>query len=80
MEIEIQCFGIARDICGADRIRLPLQEGQQVGQLHRLLQEKYPALAELRHFFIARNQQYAEDSEPIMPGDELVIIPPVSGG
>ncbi|MCP5762447.1 MoaD/ThiS family protein, partial [Klebsiella pneumoniae] len=30
--------------------------------------------------FIARNRQYAADTETVSHGDELAMLPPVSGG
>ena len=80
MTVQIQCFGIARDICGGDCIEAVLKDGSRVGDLQNYLREKFPDLAELRHFFIARNQVYAQPEELILANDELVIIPPVSGG
>ncbi|MEL6142538.1 MAG: MoaD/ThiS family protein [Bacteroidota bacterium] len=80
MTVQIQCFGIARDICGGDFIDATLEDGSRVMDLQNYLRETYPELAELRHFFIARNQVYATLEELILADDELVIIPPVSGG
>lgn len=78
--IKIQCFGIARDICGEEWIELPYEEGLRVDTLQTQLRDRYPALGELRHFFIARNQTYALAEELVLATDELVILPPVSGG
>lgn len=90
MILRIQCFGIASEICARDFVKTEqgngdfieaqLPEGSKVGELQNWLREKYPALNELRHFFIARNQRQAAAEEVIEAGDELVIIPPVAGG
>jgi molybdopterin converting factor small subunit len=90
MVLRIQCFGIASEICAADFVKTEQQGGDfieaqlpeksTVGELKIWLREKYPALNELRHFFIARNQQQARLEEIIEAEDELVIIPPVAGG
>jgi len=80
VQLTIQCFGIARDICGGDVIETTLPEGSTVAALQAELRRRFPELAELRHFFIARNQAYAKADEAILPEDELVIIPPVAGG
>lgn len=77
---QVQCFGIAREICGSDFIEAILPAQSKVSDLQALLKENYPKLQELRHFFIARNQAYATPDELLKTGDELVIIPPVSGG
>lgn len=88
MTVIIQCFGITSEICAQDAIEgLPgtsveamLEAGTTIGELTQWLRNKYPALNELRHFFIARNQRQAKDDEVILATDELVIIPPVAGG
>jgi molybdopterin synthase sulfur carrier subunit len=51
-----------------------------VGELREALMAQYPALQELRSLFIAVNQSYADDSQPLRPEDEIALIPPVSGG
>ncbi|NPB06530.1 MAG: molybdopterin converting factor subunit 1 [Aquificae bacterium] len=52
-----------------------------VGELRKLLKEKYPQLAdELERVRFAVNDEYAKDDEPIKDGDKIALIPPVSGG
>ncbi|TXB63217.1 MoaD/ThiS family protein [Phaeodactylibacter luteus] len=80
MEINILAFGIARDILGGSQIQMPLPEGSTVGELKAALCSKFPAFAQLASLSIALNTSYASDSDPIRPTDEVVIIPPVSGG
>lgn len=56
-------------------------EHMTAGRLKALLAAEYPAHAELIQLsFAARNEQYASDSEPLQPGDEIALLPPVSGG
>jgi len=46
-----------------------------------LLAEHYPALAPLRPTIrLARSGEFLRDDETIHPGDEIALIPPVSGG
>ena len=73
-------FGIARDIFGASTIKVKAQENSTVKKLLEDLNEQYPALQELRSVAIAINTEYASMEQPIKPGDEVVIIPPVAGG
>ena len=77
-------FGVAREIAGASRLNLDAgpdaASPATVAELHALLLERYPALADIGAVRYAVNQSFAEDSTPIHPGDELAIIPPVSGG
>ncbi|WP_420460129.1 MoaD/ThiS family protein [Neolewinella sp.] len=78
--MKIACFGIAREIAGGPSLDLPDVEGLTVADLKRRLVVEHPALGELVSFAVARNEVYALDEEVLEAGDELVIIPPVSGG
>jgi molybdopterin synthase sulfur carrier subunit len=42
--------------------------------------EKYPSFQKLSSLRIAVNEEYAEDHTEIKETDEIVLIPPVSGG
>jgi molybdopterin converting factor subunit 1 len=78
--MNILCFGIARDITGGPSLQLDGLAGSTVAELRERLIAHYPAFGELSSFAIARNEQYATEEEVITEGDEVVIIPPVSGG
>ena len=80
MHITILSFGIARTIIGEKTIRMEVPEQATAGDLHRLLSEKYPPLGELAAFMLAVNEEYALPEVLLQEGDEVAIIPPVSGG
>ncbi len=80
MEIKVLAFGIARDIIKASEIKLELSEQSTVDEVKDSLVKLYPDFNALRNFAIAVNCEYVEDSAPVKQGDEIVIIPPVSGG
>ncbi len=80
MEIKILAFGIARDILGGSKLTVEMPTQPTVGQLKAHLCESYPAFEQLASFAIALNTEYADDGQAIQAGDEVVIIPPVSGG
>ncbi|TWI91215.1 molybdopterin converting factor subunit 1 [Chitinophaga japonensis] len=77
--MRILLFGIAKDIAGAPVIELETPV-QQVAALREHLYNRYPRLRELRSCMIAVNKVYAGDNEALQPGDEIAVIPPVSGG
>jgi len=61
---------------------LTLGEGdppRTAGELEARLREQWPALAS-RKFRVAINQRYAAADDVVGAGDELALIPPVSGG
>ena len=76
----ILTFAAAADICGGASVQLDLPEGSTVADLRRHLIERHPGLGELSDFAIARNQVFAGPQDAIGVGDELAVIPPVSGG
>ncbi|MEL7118428.1 MAG: MoaD/ThiS family protein [Bacteroidota bacterium] len=81
MEVNLLAFGIAKDIIGGEKIKLYIKdENPSVLTLKKTLVEKYPAFEALASFAIAVNENYATDELSIAPSDEIVIIPPVSGG
>jgi molybdopterin converting factor subunit 1 len=77
--MKVLLFGIAKDIAGAPVIQVETPVGQ-VSALREYLYGRYPRLRELRSCMIAVNKVYAADSDALQPGDEIAVIPPVSGG
>ena len=56
-------------------------EGCTAGQLLALLAAKHAGLAALAPSLqLALNQRYAPRDAPLADGDELALIPPISGG
>lgn len=76
--MRVLLFGIAKDIAGAPVITA---EGiTTVAGLKDWLYKTYPALEQLRSVMIAVNKVYANDTQTLQAGDEIAVIPPVSGG
>jgi len=64
-----------------DHIALELPAGSTVSDLIQELSQRWPNLRSiLKRSAIAINQEYASAQRPLMPGDEVALIPPVSGG
>ena len=80
--MEILLFGIAKDIVGKSSFRLPEEESfpASVSELKNRLKRMFPEFGRLSSLAVAVNSTYAEDSERLKQGDEIAIIPPVSGG
>jgi len=76
MQVHIRLFAGLRERAGASEVALDLPEGARVAD----------ALAQLQHVtgdlpvVMAVNQEYADDGHSLAAGDELALIPPVSGG
>ncbi|GEM69969.1 molybdopterin synthase sulfur carrier subunit [Sphingobacterium mizutaii NBRC 14946 = DSM 11724] len=80
MKITVLGFGIAKDIFGSSEIHLEVNEGLNVSDLRSVLEEGYPQLNKLKSYMLAIDEEYAEDSQIINSGNEIAVIPPVSGG
>ncbi|NNF36394.1 MAG: MoaD/ThiS family protein [Saprospiraceae bacterium] len=79
--MKIKCFGISRDITGADEVEIDISSnGISVSKLKSELLESYPGLSMVSQFFIAINHEYGGKNDIIRNDDEIAIIPPVSGG
>lgn len=80
MQINLLAFGIAKDILGGSTQVVELDGTPTVAQLKAQLCEQYPDFVKLASLSVAVNTEYAGDDQVIKAGDEVVIIPPVSGG
>lgn len=81
MEIRILLFAAVAEALGQRSITLQLPSPASVRDVIQHLEHAYPHASELiRVAVIARNQEYAAWDETVLPGDEIALIPPVSGG
>ena len=79
--MNILLFGITRDITGQSRLTIPTDAGVcTVTDLKKWLGQKYPAMQNLKSLAVAVDSEYAEDEDNIHAGQEIALIPPVSGG
>lgn len=80
MKIKLRAFGIAKDIIGGPTSQLEMADRITIKKVKERLTKQYPEFASLVKFSIAVNESYQDDDFVVNEGDELVIIPPVSGG
>ncbi|MBB4661486.1 molybdenum cofactor biosynthesis protein [Conexibacter arvalis] len=78
MEVTIRLFAMLRERAGTAELRLELPDGARVRDA--LATPQVAALAEGLPLVLAVNREYAADDLPLSPGDELALVPPVSGG
>jgi molybdopterin synthase catalytic subunit len=80
MHLRVLCFGRLRDII-APEIVAELPPPATVADLWRALRNEHPELlAYDGAVAIAVNQSFASLSTPLEQGDEVALLPPVSGG
>lgn len=80
MKLKILAFGIAKDILGGTEKEIDLVEGTTVQHLKLKLEDEYAELKHLKSYFIAVDDEYAENDQVIISTNDIAIIPPVSGG
>ncbi len=80
MKIKLIAYGIAKDILRSKELELDLQTGDSILSLKQNLFDKYPDFVKLKSLAFAVDEDYQEDSYSLKENDEVVIIPPVSGG
>jgi molybdopterin converting factor subunit 1 len=81
MTLTVRLFARVRDLAGSDTVGVELPAAATVADLRRTLADRFPALGELlARSAVAVNHDFADDSRPLSAGDEVAVIPPVSGG
>lgn len=76
--LTVRLFAQLRDLFAADTVRV---EAGTVAGLRLALDALRPAAAPLlTRCRIAVNLEFVEDDHAVGPGDEIAVIPPVSGG
>jgi molybdopterin converting factor subunit 1 len=79
--VRIRLFASQRELAGSREVRLDLPDGSDVEAAWTALVERHPVLAPGRGSLrFARNGDYAEPTTGLTDGDEVAMIPPVSGG
>jgi molybdopterin converting factor subunit 1 len=77
----VRFFASLRDATGRAELDLELPDGATAEQAWHALAAQHPALAARRASLAAAvNRRYAPFDAPLSDGDELVFVPPVSGG
>ena len=81
MHIRVRLFAIQRELAGAREVLLELPDGATVADAWTGLVALHPRLEPGRASVrFARNGAYADATTPLADGDEVAMIPPVSGG
>ncbi len=81
MQVKVRYLGMLREIAGHDEETLEVAEGTPVGTLYAELKRRIPELQHFRHAVaLAVNYEYSGGETELREGDEVALIPPVSGG
>ncbi|MEZ8219708.1 molybdopterin synthase catalytic subunit [Candidatus Fervidibacteria bacterium JGI MDM2 SSWTFF-3-K9] len=81
IKVRVLFLGPAKELTGRNEVVLTLPEGASVATAISKLLREFPKLEDrLNHYRFAINSDYADENTLLKDGDELALIPPVSGG
>ncbi len=81
MKAKVRLFARLADLAGTRETEVELGEGLSVAEAFRLLCQRFPEMADhAGSLMYAVNAEYVSPDHPLRAGDELALIPPVSGG
>jgi MoaE-MoaD fusion protein len=76
VRVRVRLFAQLRERAGASEVELELPEGARVRDALAAVRELAAGLPVV----MAVNREYASEDAALAPGDELALVPPVSGG
>jgi len=81
IQVKVLFFGRLREIVGRAEDTVELAQGALIESLFARYGARHPELVGFRASLVAsRNQEFAAWSTPLIAGDEVAFLPPVSGG
>lgn len=81
MQIRVLFFGQLKDVCGRSEEGLELPSGASVRAVFDHYAAMFPRLAAMaKSVVLARNHEFAQPGDLLSEGDEVAMLPPVSGG
>lgn len=81
MTIKLKFFGQLRDIAKLDETEIQIKENTTVGDLVWIIGERFPNLREhLKVVSFAIDSEYAPKEKVLEDGNEVSLLPPISGG
>ena len=77
----VRYLGMLSELAGRDSEPVELPDRAAVGELYATLQTRLPQLQQFRQSIaLAVNYEYSDSDTELQEGDEVALIPPVSGG
>jgi molybdopterin converting factor subunit 1 len=81
MQVQVLFFGMLKDLAGRGTDSLSLPEHATLGDVLSHYEERIPRLKDLMaSIAMSVNQEYAGPETRLNSGDEIALLPPVSGG
>jgi molybdopterin converting factor subunit 1 len=80
MTVTIRLFASLRERTGHTSLQREIPPGTTAGEVLAGLRQEFPRLQSAGRIAIAVNQEYTDAARVLEEGDEVALIPPVSGG
>jgi molybdopterin converting factor subunit 1 len=81
MKVNIKYFSVCHEMLGRHEEDMELPEGSVVMDILKILEDEWPEIAEYYEVMqISVNWEYANETTALSDGDEVALIPPVTGG
>ena len=81
MRVRVRFFASVRERLRRTETEIDLRDGAAVADLWNELRRAFPSLDEVgASLRFAVNQEYVDEEHRLADGDEVAVIPPVSGG
>jgi MoaE-MoaD fusion protein len=80
VQISVRLFAGLRERAGTDRIEVELPDGARVADVLAAMAATPIGALRPRECVVAVNREYAGADDPVRAGDEVALVPPVSGG
>src|SRR5216683_4775931 len=81
MQVQVLLFGVLKDLARRQSDTLTLPDGATVADLMECYGQRVPALkGALEKIAVSVNQEYCRSDAKLHSGDEVALLPPVSGG
>ena len=81
IRLNVKFFSSVRDVIGQKSVEIEVDKNMTAEQLLEHLKEKYSGLDDLKkQVIVAVNKNTVPKNKRLEDGDEVALLPPVSGG
>jgi molybdopterin converting factor subunit 1 len=80
VRVSVRLFAGLRERAGTDRLEVELPDDARVADVLAAMAATPVGALRPRECVVAVNREYASADEPVRAGDEIALVPPVSGG
>ena len=81
MQVTVKFFATYREVVGRRELKVELEDGATLRDLRGVIYASHPRLKGFEEtMLLAVNQELADPGAPLRDGDEVALLPPVSGG